>query len=190
MSELYGIPFDNIAEGAGLVADLSRHLVSHRAELRDVGAVEVGIVARGAGADVYLSAGAVTAIERWFDTPPAAIPVETVPDDVVWILKAGEKKFLGRGDVLAQIIPEPSEPLGTLRTSIGIVKMWRDSKGYGVIECADIAPWDIWSHFAALEMPGFKTLTIGEQVEVTYYRARQESYRYIAKRVRLFAHQK
>jgi CspA family cold shock protein len=64
------------------------------------------------------------------------------------------------------------------------VKFWRDDKGYGVIESADTAPWDIWSHFSAIDATGFKSLTVGERVEVTYHRANQDSYRYVAERVR------
>jgi CspA family cold shock protein len=184
MTEFFRIPFHEIAEAAGLVAALSRQLASPRVDLRDVGSVEVGVVARAAGADVYLSAGALTATERAFGAPPEFNKVETLPDDVVWILRDGEKKFLGRGDVLSQLIPQPSEPLYTQRTSFGIVKFWRDDKGYGVIESADTAPWDIWSHFSAIDATGFKSLTAGERVEVTYHRANQDSYRYVAERVR------
>jgi CspA family cold shock protein len=184
MTEFFRIPFHEIAEAAGLVAALSRQLASPRVDLRDVGSVEVGVVARAAGADVYLSAGALTATERAFGAPPEFNKVETLPDDVVWILRDGEKKFLGRGDVLSQLIPQPSEPLYTQRTSFGIVRFWRDDKGYGVIESADTAPWDIWSHFSAIDATGFKSLTVGERVEVTYHRANQDSYRYVAERVR------
>ncbi|HEY2376421.1 MAG TPA: cold shock domain-containing protein [Gemmatimonadaceae bacterium] len=184
MREFLRIPFDDIAEAAGLVAALSRQLASPRVDLRDVGTIEVGVVARGAGADVYLSAGALTATERAFGAPPEFSKVETLPGDLVWILRDGERKFLGRGDVLSQLIPEPPEPLYTQRTSIGIVKLWRDDKGYGVIESTDTAPWDIWSHFAAIEGTGFKSLTVGERVEVTYHHAKQDSYRYVAERVR------
>jgi CspA family cold shock protein len=180
MPEFFCIPFHDVAEAAGLIAALSRQLASPRADLRDVGTVEVGVVARGAGADVFLSAGALTATERAFGAPPEFSKVETLPGDLVWILRDGERKFLGRGDVLSQLIPEPSEPLYTQRTSIGIVKFWRDDKGYGVIEAVDTAPWDIWSSFSAIEATGFKSLTVGERVEVTYHRANQDSYRYIA----------
>ena len=184
MPEFVRIHFHDIAEAAGLVAALSRQLASRRVDLRDVGPIEVGVVARAAGAEVYLSAGALTATERAFGTPPQFSKVEKLPDDLVWILRDGERKFLGRGDVLSQLIPEPSEPLYTRRTSIGIVKFWRDDKGYGVIEAVDTAPWDIWSSFSAIEAIGFKSLTVGERVEVTYHRANQESYRYVADRVR------
>jgi len=184
MPEFFRIHFHDIAEAAGLVAALSRQLASPRADLRDLEMIAVGVVARGAGADVYLSAGALTATELAFGAPPEFSKVETLPDDLVWILRDGERKFLGRGDVLSRLIPEPPEPLYTQRTSIGIVKFWRDDKGYGVIEAVDTAPWDIWSHFAAIEGTGFKSLTVGERVEVTYHRANQDSYRYIAERVR------
>src|SRR4029077_8062804 len=151
MPEFVRIHFHDIAEAAGLVAALSRQLASPRVDLRDVGPSEVCVVARGPGADVYLSAGALTATERAFGAPPEFSKVETLPDELVWILRDGERKFLGRGDFLTQLIAQPSEPLYTQRTSIGIVKFWRDDKGYGVIESADTAPWDIWSHFAAIE---------------------------------------
>src|SRR5437879_5936256 len=72
----YHIAFDDVGEGAGLVAALSRQLASPRVDLRDVGAVEVGIRARAAAADVYLSAGALTAVERAFARPPVVTKVE------------------------------------------------------------------------------------------------------------------
>lgn len=59
----------------------------------------------------------------------------------------------------------PSDPLGTRRTSVGIVKWWRGEKGYGAIACADTAPWDIWFHFATLSMKGIVTLPSGAKVE-------------------------
>ena len=109
MPEFFRIQFKDIAEAAGLVAALSRQLASPRADLRDVGAIEVGVAVRGAEADVFLSAGAFTATERAFGAPPEFSKVETLPD-VVWILRDGDKKSLGRGDVLSQLIPGPSEP--------------------------------------------------------------------------------
>jgi hypothetical protein len=142
MPEVFHLHFRDIAEAAELVAALSRQLASRHADLLDAGTIEVGAVARGAGEDLYLSAGALSATERTFGALPESSKVETLPEDVVWILRDGERKFLGRGDVLSQLIPEPSEPLYTQRTSIGIVKFWRDDKGYGVIEAADTAPWD------------------------------------------------
>jgi CspA family cold shock protein len=90
-----------------------------------------------------------------------------------------------RPDELArEAAPEPTEPWFTQRTTIGTVKWWRDEKGYGVIAATEIAPWDIWCHFSAIEGTGFKQLTSGERVEVDYYRMNQESFKYLASRVR------
>jgi cold shock protein len=90
-----------------------------------------------------------------------------------------------RPDELArEAAPEPTEPLFTERTTTGVVKWWRNEKGYGVIAASEIAPWDIWCHFSAIEGTGFKELKSGERVEVDYYRADQESFKYIAQRVR------
>ena len=83
---------------------------------------------------------------------------------------------------------EPPHPLGRQLVAEGTVKYWKDDKGYGAIACDVTAPWDIWGHFSAIEMEGFKTLVPGERVEVEFYRADQESFRYLAKHVRRIAH--
>jgi CspA family cold shock protein len=77
----------------------------------------------------------------------------------------------------------PPEPLYTRGSADGTVKWWKDDKGYGAIASEVTAPWDIWAHFSALEMEGFKSLVPGERVSVDYYRDDQESFRYIAQRV-------
>ena len=41
----------------------------------------------------------------------------------------------------------PPQPLGTVATTTGTVKYWREEKGYGVIASDATAPWDIWCHF-------------------------------------------
>lgn len=91
-------------------------------------------------------------------------------------------------DRLRAEAPEPAEPFGTMRRSRGTVKWWRDAKGYGVISVPEIAPWDIWCHFSALEAglvnaEGIRSLTQGEAVDVEYYRASQDSFRYAARSV-------
>jgi cold shock protein len=78
---------------------------------------------------------------------------------------------------------EPRDALGTEADTQGTVKYWRDDKGYGAIASDATAPWDIWCHFSAVEVEGFKSLIPGERVAVHYYRADQESFRYIAQRV-------
>lgn len=46
-----------------------------------------------------------------------------------------------RLDELArEAAPEPTEPLFTRRTTIGIVRWWRETKGHGVIAAPEIAP--------------------------------------------------
>jgi len=84
-------------------------------------------------------------------------------------------------DLAREAAGEPPEPLRTEATSLGTVKWW---KGYGAIACTVTAPWDIWCHFSAIDTSGFKSLTEGETVTVEYCRANQDSFRYIARRVR------
>ena len=79
----------------------------------------------------------------------------------------------------------PPQPLGTQAATIGTVKYWREEKGYGVISSEATAPWDIWCHFTHIvDMPGFRSLNPGQKVEVEYIRMDQESFRFIATRVR------
>jgi cold shock CspA family protein len=87
-------------------------------------------------------------------------------------------------DLAREAAGEPPEPLRTEATSLGTVKWWKDDKGYGAIACTVTAPWDIWCHFSAIDTSGFKSLTEGETVTVEYCRANQDSFRYIARRVR------
>jgi CspA family cold shock protein len=70
---------------------------------------------------------------------------------------------------------------------VGTVKFWRDTKGYGAVSSEATAPWDIWCHFSAIEGTGYKALVPGERVAVRYYRANEESYRYVASAVRRLA---
>lgn len=85
-------------------------------------------------------------------------------------------------DLAREAAGEPPEPLYTKAAAEGTVKWWRDAKGYGAIACSATAPWDIWCHFSALEMSGFRAVAPGDRVWVEYYRANQESFRYVAER--------
>lgn len=48
--------------------------------------------------------------------------------------------------------------------SSGIVKWFSNAKGYGFI-LADESEEDIFAHFSAIEMDGYKTLKEGQKVE-------------------------
>lgn len=67
---------------------------------------------------------------------------------------------------------------------VGALKYWRDAKGYGAIASDAPAPWDIWCRFSGVEMEGVTALVPGERVAVHHSRADQESFRYVARRVR------
>jgi len=169
MTDFYHVPFGDVGEGADLVASLSRQLALKQIQVREMGPVEVGIVASSSGADIYASAAAVAAIAHVSASPLIATKIDLVPQNVVWILRGGEKRFLGRGDVLSKIIPEPDEPLYTQHTAVGVVKFWRDDKGYGVIESPETKPWGIWCSFGSIAPTGgIATLPSGEHFSVTY----------------------
>lgn len=89
------------------------------------------------------------------------------------------------GDAERVAAPDPVEPLGTFATTNGTVKFWRGDKGHGAIASAQTAPFDIWCHFSALEMNGFKELVAGQHVVVEYERADQDSFKYRAISVRV-----
>lgn len=46
----------------------------------------------------------------------------------------------------------------------GTVKWFNDAKGFGFIEPEDGGP-DVFAHFSAIEMDGFRTLKQGSKVE-------------------------
>ena len=52
-----------------------------------------------------------------------------------------------------------------MSTTTGTVKWFNDAKGYGFIE-QENGP-DVFAHFSAIKVDGFKTLTEGQRVEFT-----------------------
>jgi cold shock CspA family protein len=92
-------------------------------------------------------------------------------------------------DLARETAAPPPEPLGTRRVATGTVKWWRAAKGHGVFATSATAPWDIWCHFSAVDgAAGFVMLEPGERVSVEYIRLDQESFKYVAERVRRIDH--
>jgi CspA family cold shock protein len=61
---------------------------------------------------------------------------------------------------------------------VGTVKWFNDSKGFGFIqrEGAD----DVFVHFSAIQMPGFKSLQEGQRVEFSVEQGRKDPPRPVA----------
>lgn len=81
-------------------------------------------------------------------------------------------------------LPPPKEALGRRDAGVGVVKWYKDERGYGCISCDATKPWDIWCHFSAIEGEGYRSLQPGDRVAVKYVRADQDSFRYVATAVR------
>lgn len=67
----------------------------------------------------------------------------------------------------------------------GIVKFFKPVKGTGAIASAELPEgFDAWVHFSVIEMDGYRELEAGDEVEFDYRAAQQDSFRYVATRVR------
>src|SRR4051794_13385734 len=64
----------------------------------------------------------------------------------------------------------------------GIVESWFEDEGWGVIK-SDATPGGCWTHFSAVVMDGYRTLTAGDRVSFTFERANQDGYSYRAREV-------
>ena len=67
---------------------------------------------------------------------------------------------------------------------VGTVKWFNAEKGVGAISCDETSPDDVWVHYTMIEGSGYRTLDEGEDVEMEYLPARQDSFNYRALRVR------
>jgi CspA family cold shock protein len=67
----------------------------------------------------------------------------------------------------------------------GTVKFFKPDKGWGAITSPDLPDgFDAWVHFSEIEMDGYRSLNAGDAVEFDYEPARQDSFRFVATRVR------
>jgi CspA family cold shock protein len=57
----------------------------------------------------------------------------------------------------------------------GVVEAWHDEDGWGVIRVAG-QPGQVWAHFSAIDAPGFRALTEGDEVELRAEQAEQDGY--------------
>jgi cold shock protein len=91
---------------------------------------------------------------------------------------------LGVRPVETRLSGQPFErfDLGVAR---GVVKFYKEEKGWGAISCADLpAGLDAWVHFSAIEADGYRSFEAGDQVDFDYEPARQDSFRFRATRAR------
>lgn len=67
----------------------------------------------------------------------------------------------------------------------GTVKFYKSEKGWGAISSPELPPGlDAFAHFSAIEAEGFRELHQGDAVEFDYEPAVQDSFRFVATRVR------
>jgi CspA family cold shock protein len=67
--------------------------------------------------------------------------------------------------------------------AIGRVKDFSDEDGWGVLTSPEV-PGDVWMHFSSLEMPGYRAVAVGQEVEFDWIRVEQDGYHYRAERVK------
>jgi cold shock protein len=70
----------------------------------------------------------------------------------------------------------------------GRVKEWFDEEGWGVLSSPEV-PGDLFTHFSMLEMDGYRSLEVGQQVRFEWEPAPsgQDGYYYVARQVRVDA---
>jgi CspA family cold shock protein len=67
----------------------------------------------------------------------------------------------------------------------GVVKFFRPEKGWGAIASAELPDgYDAWVHFSVIDAPGYRDLVKGDEVEFEYEPAQQDSFRFVATRVK------
>lgn len=67
----------------------------------------------------------------------------------------------------------------------GTVKFYKAEKGWGAISSPELPPGlDAFAHYSAIEAEGYRELHQGDEVEFDYEPAVQDSFRFVATRIR------
>ncbi|MDQ1540375.1 MAG: cold shock protein [Actinomycetota bacterium] len=66
------------------------------------------------------------------------------------------------------------------------MKFWKAERGWGAISSDELPPGrDAWAHYShIMDMPGYRTLEVGQAVEFTYEAAHQDGFDFRAIEVR------
>lgn len=60
-----------------------------------------------------------------------------------------------------------------------VVRTWHAEDGWGVLDCAE-TPGGCWGHFSNVQAEGFRSLSAGQRVELTWEAAEQDGYAFRA----------
>jgi CspA family cold shock protein len=64
---------------------------------------------------------------------------------------------------------------------VGVVRTWHDEDGWGVVDSAE-TPGGCWTHYSAVAVTGYRSLSPGQEVELEYEQADQDGYAFRAVR--------
>lgn len=64
-------------------------------------------------------------------------------------------------------------------TSPGLVRVWHDAEGWGVID-SEVTPGGCWAHYSSVLVTGYKALATGQEVRFSCEAAQQDGYSFRA----------
>ncbi|MGW1744989.1 cold-shock protein [Streptomyces sp. NPDC002092] len=65
---------------------------------------------------------------------------------------------------------------------LATVREWDDEEGWGILDSPE-TPGGCWTHFSAVEMEGFRSLTAGAKVTLEWEAGEQDGFQYRAVRI-------